>query len=228
VIWEEAVGYVEYPDGFSFCVYRFEPGLSPDFPETELKASMRANRAGLQGELDDISQRATQFMDHPYVRAAQHSEPEPGVASKVRGRLGRLLGRSEAGAPTGNADHFDEYVAIKTSHMAERAALITKDTIEELGMTNTDQDGFAYRMPDPSEPVVEVVGFDYEYLKPLTGQTDREKREQRDRHNPYNYVLRSDVAYTPWGRAAYMAMLDAAGELQDEVKDPANAPRNLG
>lgn len=73
---------------------------------------------------------------------------------------------------------FREFARLKARQMIIQAQDLLAATIAEQGYTNSDRDGFGFRVHRGRRPTLEMVGFDFEYYRhdPVVAQEHKGTR----------------------------------------------------
>lgn len=171
--WERPVGYAEFPDGFSFCLFESEPDLaraakinSEGLVDTLAEAIMQKPELYSE-EFQRVKDAAKEIWDRDETRFLRPwKQDETRRLAKMRHGIAKAkaaLGRSER--PIKNDDlTFQEFAFAKAIAQQYLAKKLLKSTIAAEGYVNTDSDGDALRViSKPGEkPVLDVTLFDFE------------------------------------------------------------------
>lgn len=172
--WERPLGYVEYPDGFQFCMFELEPGLIAE-PEGTLWRAIVAHPEAYQEEFEAVQTRAKNLLAErsDLIQGRRIDDEEGYYDSQLRPDQPKA--RDEL--------TFQEFAQLKAHYMTVAAGKFLERTLLEQGVVNGDVDGHAFRVRDDDSAriVLEVVGFDFEYYKQDPDQV--EKIRQRDEEN---------------------------------------------
>ncbi len=156
VRFEEAVGYVEFPDGYSFTLFRNEEGLWPIGEHGTGSNRVTARFAQL------IEEHPESFQQE-FKEAV--TEVEMIMKSKTfAGQRVQLPFRLFSKFPPLT---FKQFARVQAISDMERAQALLDETQIKHGFRNTDHDGFAYKLyrgDQKRRPSLELVGFDFEYF----------------------------------------------------------------
>ncbi len=215
VIWERPVGYVSYPDGFSFAVFEYEEGLVEERKITlQLAMEIIKHKSQFEEEYQLIKQLAEKYKDSPEVLAFETQRTESGL----RGALTRRFGLRKD-IPLRLS--FEEFAMVKASRMERQARELMQETITINGYNNSDIDGYSYRIKNGDRVQLEIVGFDFEYFSKMSPE-ETAKRIEGDREFQKEWEHRNGIGFLCWNdgssvtrmqKAAYFAMLETEGVL---------------
>lgn len=217
VSWEKPVGFVEYPDGFSFAVFEYEEGIiADDAPIREVGEAIRHNPEAYQSEYEEVKNRISAYLNNPLVKDAAAAG---GI--KLPRRFG-FFGKHESTLD------YEMFAEAKAHFLCRKARETMEDKALDLGYQNIDATDTkfagAYRLgEEEGKAIVEVVGFDYElYRKYDPNQTARirEADEGLRQYKPWK-SLPFGFRDKPVQLAAYLAMR----ELDESAHSSAVAGR---
>lgn len=221
--WEKPLGYVEFPDGFQFCLFESEPGMSTDRSAPLLAREILAARGEYEAEYQEVSQRAKEIYEQR-KDLLWNVEPDAGtlpppkrVALSRAARRHKRLYNEQQEQPESQPDEltFEEFAGLTASHMVDDAFERLHQTVLDRGYVDRETDGYGLKLRKGNRPTLEVIGFDFEYYK-----TDPESAAQITRNMQDNnergisaqlhasFKVPYDRAIT---RAASYAMLERNG-----------------
>ena len=210
--WEKPIASVTYPDGFQFAIFTFDERLASDFNVTEqLTRAIRNNRGQFEEEYQRVKEHSKRFMSWDAAKPRGLQKP-PSLPERLIGRLHR--------EPTLS---FDEFARVKAFTLQEQARDLLDDTVLANGHNNSDADGYAFNVLTAPRVTLEIIGFDFEYVR-KSSDPDWCQRERRDRRERIKKNRLERGIYTSqWKpgqqikqveRAAYLAMIDLGYPLQ--------------
>ncbi|MBI4262344.1 hypothetical protein HY624_02355 [Candidatus Uhrbacteria bacterium] len=158
VTWERPIGCVTFTDGFQFSIFEFAEGLQ-DGQEADimLRGSIIEHRDVFEKEYQDVLVRLPQLQQHPST-IPYASDPRPLSA------IGKLLEKITGKKSETSLLSFRDYAALKAYRLRQQAYELLRDTMLARGYTNSDVDGYAFRV-DTERVIIEIVGFDFEYFE---------------------------------------------------------------
>lgn len=206
--WEKPIGFATFPDGFQFVVFEFKEGLIPDREiHLALAQEIINKREAFEEEYQRVAVQAHRYMDDPRI-ASFYREPV--------GRLGPIsrLIRNRKQEPEELS--FEEFAIIRAYDMRRRAHALMDRTVLQLNYTNSDLDGFSYRVSSNEEVGLEIVGFDFEYFSKIPEKDAtsslrvKEVWEAKMLSEGLNFLEWSGSGYpvTKMQRAAYLALIE--------------------
>ncbi len=143
--WEKPLGYVEFPDGYQFCLFESEPDLKTDGTEYHLLREIMDSAEEYTEEFEQTRERAKQI---------------------YRERKDLLGGFNDKEAqPTTPELTFEEFAKLKARYLIGEARELLSQTLWDHGYTNSDSDGYAFRLHKGRRPTIEIIGFDFEYYR---------------------------------------------------------------
>lgn len=199
VSWEKPVGFVEYPDGFSFAVFEYEEGLEPNMPTAKVEEAILDNPEAYSDEYEEVKKRINNYLVHPLVKdAAAFTSLAP-----PKRRFG-FFGNRE---PLLNYEAFAE---AKAAYLCDAARELGQEKALDVGYRNTDSaPANAYRLiqGESGSIAVEAVGFDYELYEydPERVEKIRENTKEARRDMPGLFIP-AELQPKPLELAAYLAL----------------------
>lgn len=219
VSWERPIGYVSYPDGFSFAVFEYEEGfIEGRFTTSRLTKEILDHKDQFLDEYQLIVQLVDKYKDSPEVLSFDDRRSESGLRA-----LARWLGLHKDTPPQLS---FEEFAMVKALRMKRQASNLLEETIIKNGYNNSDIDGYSYRIKEGNQLQLEIVGFDFEYFSKMSPD---EIPEELERYKQYEKEDESGhgIGFLYWDggssvtqmqRAAYFAMLESEGILDKGVE----------
>lgn len=219
VSWERPVGFVTYPDGFSFVVFEYEEGLikSSDLV-SKLADEVIQRRSEFDKEYQDLVKAAQRHKTNPEVQFYERELDEVGLKAAAQ-RMG--ITRPKPLELT-----YEQFAIVKALRMERRANELLKETIVRNGYQNSDMDGYLYRINTTPSLELEIVGFDFEYFSEIPGEELEEKigrsgqfdREWESKHGIGFINWDNGTRVTRGQVAAYFAMLEQEGILTSKFE----------
>ncbi len=142
--WEKPLGYVEFPDGYQFCLFESEPNLKTDGPKHQLAREILDSADEYTEEFEQVRERAKQVYDE-------------------RKDLLRGFDDRDAEVAKPNELTFEEFAQLKANYVVEEAKELLSQITLDHGYANSDMDGYAFRLHKGNRPTLEIIGFDFEY-----------------------------------------------------------------
>lgn len=167
--WEKPVGYVEFPDGYQFCVFESEDTLEkaavikqPEIAKKLALAIMEEPEL-YQEEYEQIKQQAEAIYNQSDSAEANY---ERSLHRPMRHRAAKIkaaLTRGEAPVKY-NELTFEEFAYAKAAVQRHILPIALFEAVIAEGYVNTDDDGFALRVvAEPGKrAVIDVTMFDFE------------------------------------------------------------------
>lgn len=213
VTWEKPVATVKFPDEYQFTVFEYEPGLldEGDIHET-VRQRILENAEQFIEEFDNVRTLADKLYDSPEV-LQQRFEPSESSLKRLLKYVGL---KKEDGKPKLS---FDDFAQIKALRMSRQARKLMQETMLRNGYSNSDQDGYAYKINTENNRVLlEICGFDFEYFRKIDETESEELLERYADYDRKNEV-RNGIGFAYWSggevtreqRAGYLALLAAEG-----------------
>ena len=139
VDWEKPVASVTFPDGFQFTIFEYEDDLLPENSVIRVLAQEILRRRELfEAEFSAIQAMTERFKDDPRVLGFQGGSTESGLQSILQWLGLRKKKIAELS--------FQEFANIKALRMERQAKNLMDEIIMQNGYTNTDRDGYSYRV----------------------------------------------------------------------------------
>lgn len=213
VDWEQPIGYVTYPDGFSFVVFEYEEGLiKSDDVIDQVSQKIIEHKEQFLEEYQLITKLAKKYVD-------ETKNYKQGGKLKV---ISRVLGRYQDNSQELS---FEEFSRVKALRIERQAREFMKETIILNGYENSDFDGYSYRVVDGDKLEVEIVGFDFEYYSKMSPDMIDErledsrqfKRDWESKHSIGFALWNDTLKVTKMQCAAYFAMLEVEGNLNKDA-----------
>lgn len=173
VVWEKPLGYVEFPDGFEFCMFEKVPDLIIEATDAALllENEIYNNPDSFQEEFEAVREQARILYEQD-PKFAERGETDRETLQKLKPKhplLSRLRPGYRKDYEKAKRDltelTFDDYVEIKARLLVDEAHEILGKTIESNGYINKDIDGYGLRVIKGDRPTIQLVGFDFEYYE---------------------------------------------------------------
>ena len=218
VSWERPVASVTFPDGFQFTVFEHEEGLIEDRSITQaLAQEILERREQFEDGFTAIRAMADTFKDDPKVLAFEHGNTESGLRAVLR-----WIGLRKEQIPDLT---FEEFAKIKALRMEKQAKNLMRETITRNGCTNSDLDGFSYKINQKDGNIqLEIFGFDFEYFSKID-QDEVEEEVKKYQDFQRGWERRDGIGFLFWDdgspvtrmqKAGYFALLGVEGLLQQK------------
>lgn len=149
ISWEEALGYVVFPDGFQCTLFRKEIGLYDSLSaHDQLVKQIEKNKPNFLQEYTDVCKGIRKKIEFD--------------AQKKSGRYTFFQWKHE-----NNPDviSFHDFSQVRAWMMLEEAKIRSSDQALSLGYVNFDADRLNFRVHDQTEGMLEVVNIDFEYYR---------------------------------------------------------------
>ena len=145
--WEKPLGYVEFPDGYQFCIFESESELPVDhWPKYELAKAIEKEPDLYRDEYEETRQAAKRIYAERKDLLLDMDDDESG--------------------PDRDELTFGEFAELKANYMLMEAREQLDDILLSKGYVNTDTNGHAFIVregDDGERPALELIGFDFEY-----------------------------------------------------------------
>jgi hypothetical protein len=206
-VWEKPVGYIEYPDGFQAALFQHHTALAKGNNKTIQEELQEA----LSKDEETEKQRAT-----VEAKAQQllKTHKELTEYSSIRQRLNLLFRNQKL---TKKA-----FAQVKAMFMIARAPRMQSDILRINGLHNRDgiSQGSIYQIQIQEKTVLEIVGYDYEYMQKIQRVEEKDlvrKWDERLREWERSSIIRdSDLSLMQ--KAAYLALLEEDEDAKDQQK----------
>lgn len=224
--WEKPLGYVEFPDGYQFCLFARESGLI-DQPLQLLTEAITDSAEAYRDEFTAVSHRAREiYRNRPDLLTdagigEQVLQPRRFAVSKASRRYNRAV----RGRPDAEALTFKEFARLKAQYLILEATDLLTQIIHDKGYVNSDQDGYAYKVHSDVRAGLEIVGFDFEYYlrHPRRAARIQENMKHFDQTGQRTRFYADRGADRRIEAAASYAMLERFGwELPPPELEPGN------
>lgn len=224
VEWETPLGYVQTPDGYTFCLFAFDQRMVRENEIAIIFEQEKIDAALMKKIYDHI-------LAHPDVYA-EDWEQMHGMADIVyrHPELFDIDIQSSFSSKRKPTIIYDDFARVYARRLIDRSANVLSDAIVDRGFINTDTDGYERRIhvdPETQRMIVDIVAFDFEFYE-FAGDTHVERHEKRVdfrvQHLFENVDLQEDHEgnrCTPAQQLLYIAALaqeypDSAERLQRE------------
>lgn len=196
VRWERPIGFVDYPDGYQFALFHHEGDLIPSDPSEgvngQLQEMIRDNPEQYKEEFDSVLKGVKDALSVTDGDSNAQVRTKSGQLRGLFAKLGRLRRNSvgESGELT-----FDEFVRAKAHTMGEAAKELMRDIVLDQGFTNSDLDGYAFKIVDDNGKKLQLIAFDFEYYQKGTDDyiegvkvREAESREREIHERPLEFA----------------------------------------
>jgi Fe2+ transport system protein FeoA len=144
VKWETPLGYVEFPDGYQFCLFKSEPNLEAEVDSSYLTQSISQeitkSMDRYQTEYDDVSQKAKEIYKNRKDLCDDFGLVEESDELMVK-----------------------EFADLKARYLQSEALDLLERIALDNGYYNKDVTGHTINVRPGQHPLVEIIGFDFEY-----------------------------------------------------------------
>jgi len=175
--WEKPLGFVEFPDGYQFCLFESEPGLKTDIPTDQLTLEIMQSEEAYAEEFMRTQHRAKELYHQRDDLFLWYKDQNVAPRPKGLARLGAAFRRERRPRP--DELTFDEFAKQKARYMITEASTLLARTIWSKDYTNSDVDGYALRVRPGERPILDVIGFDFEYYAKDPDIAERMRRYAR-------------------------------------------------
>jgi hypothetical protein len=213
--WEKPLGYVEFPDGYQFCLFEKEPDLDSRLPAYQLAREIMAVPERYTEEFEETRKRAREIYDSR--RDLLWAYDQIGVPNEQPKRfaISRAARRHNREYEHQRNLSFQEFARIKARTLVDGAQELLSRTMWGQGYINSDVDGFAFRIGQGEErPTIEIIGFDFEYYRKHPEGASKEEQYLQDSKNTgliFNNMIPNEVGERAIAVAAYYSMLKEKG-----------------
>ncbi len=143
--WEHPVGYVDYPDGYSFVIFEYSENLeeidNPEFIQKVIN-QLEENSSEYDEEFEAVKGLGEVLLDKPELFGLT------------------IYGHKKRDKLELTRDDFNKIKAIYLIRM--KALKLMREVIMKKGFRVDDLDGYAFRVDD-LEGLLEIICFDFEY-----------------------------------------------------------------
>ena len=166
--WEKPLGYVEFPDGYQFCMFEREPKIQKNGPGDALTRAIMESPDEYKEEFDQIQQSAKEIY-HDRQDLLRHFGEQSSTQKPKRFALSPSARRRKSKTidePQPDELTFEEFAGLKAYYMIEEAR--EEYNTELLRRGYIDGDGkkdYAFNVRAGSRPTLELFGFDFEYYE---------------------------------------------------------------
>ncbi len=211
--WERPVGYVQFPDGFSFCVFEPEKRLAEAKPHADFQEHLRSVTAELQQAILQVPELYQEEFRTVQARANQIFADRPDI-----------LRNFDTGVPNpAGALTFDEFALLKARHVVSAVPGNLRRVMWGMGVVDGDEEGYYLHVLAGSasyKPRLDVSAFDYEYYFHDAAEASRQAREAeaiRESGKSIDSHFVTDYNDRTMMTAASCAFLEAEGWKLPEI-----------
>ena len=219
--WETPLAAVTFPDGYQFAIYEIEPGLLPESQEfMTLVNAMLSRPEQFESEFEQVSANFRKYLDHPLVQKYESSS----FLSKALSFFGFNKSKVEF--------TFQDFVFVKADRLLIQAKRLLEEVVVRNGYTNSDSDGFAYKVNilEDGSLQLEIFGFDFECYEPRDNsnlESDLIARKEMNDKDDLSFArvwnrptFMPDVPVEKPHRAIYLALLELEGvDVNQDLDD---------
>jgi hypothetical protein len=236
--WEKPVGYVEFPDGYQFCVFVSEDKLEkasvikqPEIAKDLALAVMEVPEL-YQEEYEQVKEQAAALHRLSDSAEASFERRQHKPVRHHAAKLKAVLTRTEKPVRYDELT-FEEFAYAKGAVQRHLLPIALFEAITSEGYVNTDDDGFSLRVvAEPGKrPVIDVTMFDFERYETAEHAEERwpqmleYQKDNLRRVYTINNILRWERHTPSNGQgnrsiydAAMTALLQREGTPQDEPR----------
>lgn len=193
--WEKPLGYVEFPDGYQFCLFESELGLKSDTPRHQLAREIMDAPEEYADEFEQTRERAKQIYDERKDLLWGYEDRDAAANKPKRFTIPRAARRHRKAyeaKPKPDELTFEEFAQLKANYLVDEARELLSQTMWDHDYTNSDMDGYAFRLHKGKRPTIEIIGFDFEYYRKDPKDAERIKQNvQRSNYSGDSAKMRS-------------------------------------
>lgn len=200
--WERPMGVVTFPDGYQFALFEHEGEMVSDREiVSKLGKSIMGRKSQFAEEFERIARVVNENKENPQYLSGSS-----------------LLSKSQE-RPRPDLT-FEDFARVKAQRMKRIAKGMLKSAVRQEGYSNSDTDGFAYRVGESDGIIqLEIVGMDFEYFS-IIGHQDAQKKLGREERFDNDWEVRHGLGIGSWPdgnqvspvqEVCYMALLEAEG-----------------
>lgn len=184
--WEKPLGYVEFPDSYQFCLFESEPDLNTDAPRYKLAHEIMDSSEEYTEEFEQTRERAKQIYDErkDLLRGFDYRDAATKPKRFAISRAARRHKHNYEAQPKPDELTFEEFAQLKANYLIDEARELLSQTMWDHDYTNSDMDGYAFRLHKGKRPTIEIIGFDFEYYR--KDPKDAERIKQNVQHSNEN------------------------------------------
>lgn len=177
--WEKPLGFVEFPDGYQFCLFESEPDLQTNSPRHQLTRVIMDSAEEYAEEFEQTRERARQIY-HERQDLLWGFDTGDTTAARPKwfaiSRAARRRNRVHEVQPRPDELTFQEFAQLKAHYLIEEARELLSQTMWSRDYINSDMDGHAFRVRKGKRPKLEIIGFDFEYYQKDPHDAERVKQ----------------------------------------------------
>jgi hypothetical protein len=180
VNWESPIGYVNFPDGFQFTIFEYENDLIEDrnLLEKKLYKMIIENKKQFEEEYQWTKQHYAKFLKHSLI-----NRPRIDIA-RIMGFKPKLT--------------FESFAKVKTLSWIMKARDLMIDLLLKNEYSNSDKDGYAYKITNKKEIMLEIIGIDFEYYHKITSERRNEIANNGKRKDNILENLKMQLPFNWW------------------------------
>jgi hypothetical protein len=223
--WEKPIGYVEFPDGYQFCVFESDPGLkksnvSFSSLQYDLEREILESKDRYKAEYDDVCLRSKDiYRDRKDLLSRYGFSDTPkktknNLISSIKSIFGKKVEQSNSLIT--DELTFEDFSKLKAGRLLTESYELVRRVAEDNGYSNRDSNGaYSINIRPGKDPLVEVIGFDFEYYYEMTEDRVESMKAYREKElaNNIEANMGSSAHRTqrPIIVAASYALLEKAG-----------------
>ncbi len=214
--WEKPLGYVEFPDGYQFCVFGSEANLRADPPDYQLREAILESKEDYLEEFAQISLRAREIFENrkDLLRGYEIRDARNKPKKIAFSKSSRSYKKYIKDQPKSDELTFDEFAQLKSNYISDEAKELLSQTMLDRGYTNSDMDGYAFRLKGDRHPKLEIIGFDFEYYfkdPKMVDHITKSRRQANDKGDIARMLAFYFEDTRAIGLAASYAMIEQMG-----------------
>lgn len=181
--WERPIGAVVFPDGFQFSLFAFEEELkNAEQAEREMPVFFHEHWEGLEPEYLMICENVDKFIDDPIIR--EHVQGLDVLREALLREPKQFFTK-------------ELFLDAWRRHILERAKYLPRLMIKLKGYRNIDPQEPIFRLSTRNNtPVVEYVGYDFEYFE-LLASAEEQNQELKNELECREADLAVEAQITP-------------------------------
>lgn len=213
--WEKPVAYAEFPDGYQFCLFESEGDLDTDWPTFELRLAVEDAAELYQGEFAALQAKSKRVLAERTDLIPDYLREKPEQPKRFAFLRGSRKHKNDEGKELKHDElTFQEFAELKANMLVLQARQMLTDTMHEMGYTNSDLDGYGFRVSTDNRIGLDIIGFDFEYYS-YEPSTAAESARRAKEYKAGGKAATSQVSMSASNRgiavAAAYAMLDDMG-----------------
>jgi hypothetical protein len=164
--WEKPLGYVEFPDGYQFCLFESDPNLSEN--QLGYQSALHTLTKEIYDSPDEYKKEYEDFLIRTKEIYENRKDLLP-ISDNHRSRSFKLLHIAQHLRKPKKKDKesselsYEDFAQLKAFHMFNSGQLLLNKTMLEQGYINNDNNGYSYSIKKDKRVSLEITAFDFEY-----------------------------------------------------------------